>query len=146
MIDEIEDDDTQHLFITPSTMFLPADGLRIAAIGADSEWIDKLGDDMEHAFPAIPMTFYHLDDTTREQWEWQYMMTSHCNLVMVNLANATVLDLITALRYIGENKLWIYTDPEKVDKNIIALLNTIDANIFFSSEQMISMLRAYVGE
>lgn len=148
MIEQIDDDnqDEQHYFITPPTMFLPPDGMRITVIGIDDMWTEELGDKLEDTFPNIPITFYHLDSATASQWEWQHMMAEHSNLVMVNLEKCTQLDLITAMNHSGENKLWIYTNPLTVDKSVVALLNTINANIFFNTTQLIDMLRAYLSE
>lgn len=148
MIEEIDDDNTdeQHYFITPPTMFLPPEGLRITVIGIDDIWTEQLGDNLENTIPNIPITFYHLDSTTANQWEWQHMMAEHSDLVMVNLEKCTQLDLITAMTHAGGNKLWIYANPETVDKSVVSLLNTINANLFFNESQLIDMLRAYLDE
>jgi hypothetical protein len=136
----------QHYFITPPTLFLPVDGMKISVIGLDEDWTDQLGDVLENALPGIPMTFYHLDESTSNQWQWQYHMSQVSNLVVVNVSKATEIDLITALNYIGDNKLWFYVDAEEVDENIIMLLNTMNANLFFTADQILSMLRAFAEQ
>lgn len=138
-------EDIQHYYITPPTLFLPADGMRISIIGVDEEWIDELGDSLEDTLPSIPMTFYHLDKVSADQWQWQLHMVEQSNLVMVNVAEASQIDLLTAFLLMGDNKLWFYVDPDVVDKSIIILLNTVNANVFTSMEQLHAMLRAFIG-
>lgn len=136
----------QHYFITPPTMFLPMDGMKVSVIGLDQEWTDQLGDVLENAIPGIPLTFYHLDDTTADEWQWQYHMAEVSNLVVVNVGKANALDMITALKYIGDNKLWFYVDVDEVDEDVIMLLNTMNANLFFNTDQILQMLRAYADQ
>ena len=138
-------DESLHYFITPPTMFLPADGLRVSVIGVDNDWTDQLGDVLETTMPNMPMTFYHLDEITMDQWQWLYHMAESSNLIMVNVAKATLLEITIAMSYIGENKLWFYIDTDQVDINLVMLLNTMNANVFTSSEQLVSMLRAFIG-
>ena len=45
----------------------------------------------------------------------------------------------------GDNKIWFYVDTEEVDKNIMTLLNTVNANVFSSSDEFHSMLTAFIG-
>jgi hypothetical protein len=139
-------DATKHFYyITPPTLFLPEDGLRISLIGVDSDWIENLSDDLEDTFPSIPMTFYHLDEATKDQWQWIYCMAEASNLVMINVAKCSTVELIIAISNIG-NKGWFYIDKKVVDKNIIMLLNTLNANAFSDSEELYSMLRNYIGD
>ena len=138
-------EESQHYFITPPTMFLPPDGLRVTVIGTDDEWTDLLGDVLEGTMPNMPMTFYHLDKATADQWQWLYHMSESSNLIMVNVSKTTQLELTLAMSYSSENKIWFYVDPDQVDMNLIMLLNTMNANVFSSSDQLVSMLRAYIG-
>jgi len=134
----------QNYYITPPTLFLPEDGLRITLLGTDDDWAETLGDDLEDTFPNIPMTFYHLDEITAGQWQWLYHQIEHSNLVMVNVAKCTNIELMMSIMDTG-NKNWFYVDPETVDKNIRMLLNTVNANVFNNSEQLHAMLRNFVG-
>jgi len=137
-------DDTQNYYITPPTIFLPEDGLKIAFIGTDSEWVEDLTDDLESTFNSIPMTFYHLDEKSAENWQWLYMMAEHSDLIMVHAGITTEIEMIMAMLHLG-NKVWFYADPELVDKNMRMLLNTVNANVFVDSEQLHNMLRAFLG-
>lgn len=134
----------QNYYITPPTLFLPEDGLRITLLGTDEDWAETLGDDLEDTFPNIPMTLYHLDEATASNWQWLYHQIEHSNLLMVNVAKCTHLELMMAVTDIG-NKSWFYVDTETVDKNVRMLLNTINANVFNNSEQLHAMLRNFVG-
>lgn len=125
-------------------MFLPSDGLRIALIGVDEDWTESLSDDLEDTFPSIPMTFYHLDKSTKDQWQWLYHMINQSNLIMVNVAKCTNLELMLATMDI-DNKSWFYVDVENTDKNIRVLLNTINANVYNTSEQLHMMLRNFIA-
>lgn len=142
----MSEQESQHYFITPPTLFLPESGLRITVIGIDEEWTNTLGDVLEGSLPNIPMTFYHLDKPTADEWQWQYHMIDISNLIMVNVARATQLDLLMAFAYMGQAKLWFYVDVEEVDKNTIILLNTMNANVFTSAEELVSMLHSYSNE
>lgn len=138
-------DDSQNYYITPPTIFLPAEGIRITVLGTDEDWADLLSDDLEHTFPTVPMTFYHLDDATANQWQWLYHMAEASDLLMVNVAQATAIEMNIAFIKMGP-KVWFYVDNEIVDKDTRILLNTINANVFNDSEQLHAMLRNYVGE
>jgi len=137
-------EEEQNYYITPPTMFLPTDGLRIALIGVDEDWTESLSDDLEDTFPSIPMTFYHLDKSTKDQWQWLYHMINQSNLIMVNVAKCTSLELVLATMDI-DNKSWFYVDVENTDKNIRVLLNTINANVYNTSEQLHMMLRNFIA-
>jgi hypothetical protein len=134
----------QNYYITPPTLFLPEDGLRITLLGTDEDWAETLGDDLEDTFPNIPMTLYHLDESTADNWQWLYHQLEHSNLVMINVACCTNIELMMAMMDTG-NKNWFYVDPETVDKNVRMLLNTVNANVFNNSEQLHAMLRNFVG-
>jgi len=138
------EEENQNYYITPPTIFMPKDGLRIAFVGTDSEWVDSITDELETALASMPMTFYHLDETTRDEWNWLYLMVDHADLVMVNTDKADTVELLTTFLHIG-NKTWFYVDPEKVDINLQILLNTINANVFNTHEQFNNMLRAFLG-
>lgn len=135
--------DEQHLFITPPTLFLPTTGLRISVLGIDDEWTDQLGDVLEAALPSIPMTFYHLDEPTAAEWQWEFHMMTHSNMIIVNVAKASDIEMMMAFSHINENKLWFYVDPDEVDDDIIALLNTLGANIFSTADELISIFRSH---
>ena len=137
-------DEIQNYYITPPTIFLPEDGLKIAFIGTDNEWVESLTDDLETTFASIPMTFYHLEPKTSDNWQWLYMMAEQADLLMVNTALASNLELIIATINLG-NKTWFYVDPANVDKNLRILLNSINANTFNDSEQLHNMLKAFLG-
>lgn len=138
-------DETQHYYITPPTLFLPPSGLRVSLIGVDEDWIDNMSDELEDTLPSIPMTFYHLDTKTSDQWQWQYHMMEQSNLIVVNVARSLTIDLLLSFLHMGDNKIWFFVNPKEVDKNIIILLNTINANVFSSSDEFHSMLTAFIG-
>ena len=138
-------DDTQNYYITPPTMFLPEEGLRITVLGTDENWTEQLSDDLENTFPTVPMTFYHLDESTSDNWQWLFMMADNSDLIMVNVGEANDIEMMIACLAIG-NKTWFYVDKDLVDKEVRILLNTINANVFNNSEQLHAMLRNFVGE
>lgn len=137
-------EENQNYYITPPTIFMPKDGLRIAFVGTDSTWVDTVTDELESTFASIPMTFYHLDETTRNEWPWLYLMVDNADLVMVNAAKSETVEMLTAFLHLG-NKTWFYVEPEEVEENIQVLLNTINANVFNNSEQFNNMLKAFLG-
>lgn len=138
-------EDAQNYYITPPSLFLPEEGIRITTIGTDEDWIESLSDDLEDTFPTVPMTFYHLDKTTVDQWQWLYHMIESSDLVMVNVGKATPLEMNVTFLKINP-KFWFYIDKDHVDKDTRILLNTISANVFNDREQLHAMLRNYVGE
>jgi hypothetical protein len=139
-------DDTQNYYITPPTIFLPEEGLRITVIGTDEDWTEQLSDDLEDTFPTVPMTFYHLDERTNDQWQWLYHMVDSSDLIMVNVGRCTALELNLAFLTANGNKVWFFVDKEVVDKEVRILLNSINANVFNNREQLHLMLRNFVGE
>ena len=138
-------EESQNYYITPPSIFLPEDGIRITIVGTDEAWTENLSDDLEHTFPTVPMTFYHLDGATSDQWQWIYHMMDASDLIMVNVGKATCLELNMVFLKLNP-KFWFYVDKEVVDKDTRILLNTISANVFNDSEQLHAMLRNYVGE
>jgi hypothetical protein len=72
-------------------------------------------------------------------------MMEQSNLIVVNLAQCLTIDLLLSFLHIGDNKIWFYIDIENVDKNIMTLLNTINANVFTSSDEFHSMLTSFIG-
>lgn len=139
------DDNSQNYYITPPTLFLPEEGIRITIVGTDEEWIESLSDDLEDTFPSVPMTFYHLEKASQDNWQWLLHMMEISELVMVHVAKASQMELnLVFLNF--NNKYWFYVDKDKVDKDIKILLNTISANVFNNSEDLYAMLRNYVGE
>jgi hypothetical protein len=139
-------DDTQNYYITPPTIFLPEDGIRITVIGTDEDWTEQLSDDLENTFPTVPMTFYHLDDRTSDNWQWLYYMVDSSDLIMVNVGQCTPVELNLAFLTANGSKVWFYVDKDLVDKDTRILLNSINANVFNNSEQLHAMLRNFVGE
>lgn len=139
------DDDSQNYYITPPTMFFPEDGIRISVIGTNEQWTEDLSDDLENTFPTVPMTFYHLDEATAEQWQWLYHMIDISDLIMVNVAQASNHELNIVFLKMNP-KFWFYVEKDKVDKDTRILLNTIGANVFNDREQLHAMLRNYVNE
>lgn len=138
-------DDTQNYYITPPTIFLPEEGIRITVFGSDDIWTDELSDSLETTFPTVPMTFYHLDNATADNWQWLFQMSETSDLIMVNVSEANILEMHIAFLKLS-NKVWFYVDKEVVDKDTRILLNTVNANVFHDSEQLHAMLRNYVGE
>ena len=137
-------DDSQNYYITPPTLFMPTDGLKITFLGVDDKWVEDLGESLEETFSTIPMTFYHLDETTQDNWQWSYHMAEMSDLIMVNVAQASPIELLLAFNSMG-NKVWFYVDKLEVDNDIKMLLNTVNANVFNSEEQLHAMLRAFIG-
>ena len=88
---------------------MPKDGMRIAFVGTDSEWVDSVTDDLEETFASLPMTFYHLDETTKDEWAWLYLMVDQADLVMVNVDKSTTVELMTV----------IYRDWETDRKSVV---------------------------
>jgi len=138
-------DEIPHYYITPPTLFLPPTGLRVSLIGVDEDWIDNMSDELEDTLPSIPMTFYHLDSKTSDQWQWQFHMMEQSNLIVVNVAQCETIDLLVSFLHMGDNKIWFYVDPDEVDKDIMTLLNTINANVFANPAEFHGMLTAFIG-
>lgn len=138
-------DEIPHYYITPPTLFLPPTGLRVSLVGVDEEWIDNMSDELEDTLPSIPMTFYHLDTSTSDQWQWQFHMMEQSNLIVVNVAQCETIDMLLSFLHMGDNKIWFYVDPDEVDKNIMTLLNTINANVFSHPAEFHGMLTAFIG-
>jgi len=72
-------------------------------------------------------------------------MMEQSNLIVVNVARSLTIDLLLSFLHMGDNKIWFFVDPEEVDKNIMVLLNTVNANVFSSSDEFHSMLTAFIG-
>lgn len=138
-------DDAQNYYITPPTIFLPEDGIRITVLGTDELWAEQLSDDLETTFPTVPMTFYHLDAAGADNWQWLYQMAETSDLIMVNVGQTNLMEMYIAMLKLS-NRTWFYVDKELVDKDTRILLNTVNANVFHDSEQLHAMLRNYVGE
>ena len=137
-------EENQNYYITPPTVFMPKDGLRIAFVGTDTEWVDSITDDLEETFANLPMTFYHLDETTRDDWSWLYLMVDHADLVMINTAKATTVELMTVMLHLG-SKTWFYVNRDQVDLDVQILLNSTGGNVFNNSEQLHNMLRSFLS-
>jgi hypothetical protein len=138
-------DDAQNYYITPPTIFFPEEGIRITILGTDELWAEQVSDDLETTFNTVPMTFYHLDTASADNWQWIYQMAETSDLIMVNVGEASPIEMNIAMLNLS-NKVWFYVDKEVVDKDTRILLNTINANVFHDSEQLHAMLRNYVGE
>ena len=74
-----------------------------------------------------------------------FHMMEQSNLIVVNVARSLTIDLLLSFLHMGDNKIWFYVDPNEVDKNIMILLNTVNANVFSSSDEFHSMLTAFIG-
>lgn len=136
-------DEAQNYYITPPTIFLPETGLKIAFLGTDNDWVESLTDDLEQTF-HIPMTFYHLETASKDNWQWLYLMIEQADLIMVNVGLCTQVEIIMAMMNLG-NKTWFYIDQSVVDKNVKILLNNANANTFYDSEQLHNMLKVFLG-
>jgi hypothetical protein len=137
-------DDNQNFYITPPTIFMPPGGLRVALMGTDTDWVDELTEELEETLSSVPMTFYHLDEKSTDQWQWLYMMTGHADLLMVNVAKASTNELLTAFLHLG-NKTWFFVEPEKVNNELLVLLNNINANVFSNTEELGEMMRVFIN-
>jgi hypothetical protein len=137
-------DDSQNYYITPPTLFMPTEGLKISFLGVDDQWVEDLGESLEETFSTIPMTFYHLEEKNEDNWQWIYHMSTISDLIMVNVAQSSPIELLMAFTELG-NKVWFYVDKQEVDNDIKMLLNTINANVFNSEDQLHAMLRAFIG-
>ena len=123
---------------------MPTEGLKISFLGVDDKWVEDLGESLEETFSTIPMTFYHLEESSEGNWQWIYHMSSISDLIMVNVSQSSPIELLMAFTELG-NKVWFYVDKQEVDNDIKMLLNTINANVFNSEEQLHAMLRAFIG-
>lgn len=139
-------DEEQNYYITPPTIFLPEEGIRLTVIGTDEQWTEVLSDDLEETFPTVPMTFYHLDNATANNWQWLFHMVDSSDLIMVNVGKCRPIEMNLAFLANTGNRVWFYVDKEVVDKDTRILLNSINANVFNNSEQLHAMLRNFVGE
>lgn len=139
-------DESQNYYITPPTVFLPEEGIRITVIGTDEFWTEQLSDDLEETFPTVPMTFYHLDEKTADSWQWLFHMVDSSDLIMVNVGKCRPIEMNLAFLANQGNRVWFYVDKDSVDKDTKILLNSVNANVFNNSEQLHAMLRNFVGE
>lgn len=131
-------------YVTPPSLYLPPDGIRITLIGSNQEWIDTITTGLESTFPSITVTFYHVEEQSKDQWEWTLSMAELADLLIVDLGNATQQELLISFLHQG-NKCW-YSVPEGFENiPLLSLLNTLGANMFQGHEQLHNMLRAYLG-
>ena len=91
------------------------------------------------------MTFYHLDNATADNWQWLFHMVDSSDLIMVNVGKSTSLEMNLAFLANQGNRVWFYVDKDNVDNETRMLLNTINANVFNSYDQLHAMLRSFVG-
>jgi hypothetical protein len=144
------DSSTEATFVTPPTIYLPPEGIRITLIGTHAEWIERLTDSLENTFPTVSITFYHLDSTSASQWEWLMAMSDLSDLVFVDVGSATKQEMLISFLHLG-NKLWFSVPDEDYDTPfndiaLLCLLNTINANVFSSTEQLHNMLRVFLAD
>jgi hypothetical protein len=63
---------------------------------------------------------------------------------MVNVAKASTNELLTAFLHLG-NKTWFFVEPEKVNNELLVLLNNINANVFSNTEELGEMMRVFIN-
>ena len=144
------DSSTEATFVTPPHIYLPPEGIRITLIGTNAEWIERLTNSLENTFPSVSITFYHLDDATSTSWEWLMAMSDLSDLVFVDIGSATKQEMLISFLHLG-NKLWFSVPDEEYDVpfndiDMLSLLNTINANVFGSTEQLHNMLRVFLAD
>lgn len=144
------DSSTEATFVTPPHIYLPPEGIRITLIGTNAEWIERLTNSLENTFPSVSITFYHLDDATSTHWEWLMAMSDLSDLVFVDIGSATKQEMLISFLHLG-NKLWFSVPDEEYDVpfndiDMLSLLNTINANVFGSTEQLHNMLRVFLAD
>lgn len=131
-------------YVTPPSLYLPPDGIRITLIGSNPEWIDTTTASLENTFPTVTVTFYHVEEKTKDQWEWTMAMADHADLLIVDLGNASQQELLISFLHLG-NKCW-FSVPDDFDNiPLLSLLNTLSANMFQGYEQLHNLLRAFLG-
>lgn len=138
------DKNQEAYYVTPPSLYLPPDGIRITLVGSDQEWIEAITTGLENTFPTITVTFYHVEEQTKDQWEWVLAMADLADLLIVDIGSATQQELLISFLHQG-NKCW-YSVPEECDDiPLLSLLNTLNANMFQGAEQLNELLRTYLG-
>jgi hypothetical protein len=138
------DKNQEAYYVTPPTLYLPPDGIRITLVGSDQEWIESITTGLENTFPTITVTFYHVEEQTKDQWEWVLAMADLADLLIVDIGSASQQELLISFLHQG-NKCW-YSVPEECDNiPLLSLLNTLNANMFQGAEQLNDLLRTFLG-
>jgi hypothetical protein len=123
---------------------LPPEGIRITLVGSDQEWIETITTGLENTFPTITVTFYHVEEQSKDQWEWVLAMADLADLLIVDIGSSSQQELLISFLNQG-NKCW-YSVPEEHDNiPLLSLLNTLNANMFQGPEQLNDLLRAFLG-
>lgn len=139
------DKNQEAYYVTPPTLYLPPDGIRISLVGSDQEWVETITGGLENTFPTITVTFYHVEEHSKDQWEWVMSTADLADLLIVDLGSATQQELLISFLHQG-NKCW-YSVPEEFDNiALLSLLNTINANMFQGHEQLHNLLRVFLGD
>jgi len=137
-------DNQEAYYVTPPSLYLPPDGIRITLIGSNQDWIENITNGLESTFPSITVTFYHVEEETKDQWEWTLAMSEMADLLIVDLEHATQQELLIAFLHLG-NKCWFSVPEEFTNIPLLSLLNTQGGNMFQGSEQLNNLLRAFLG-
>jgi hypothetical protein len=137
-------DNQEAYYVTPPSLYLPPDGIRITLIGSNQDWIETITNGLESTFPSITVTFYHVEEETKDQWEWTMAMSEMADLLIVDLQHATQQELLIAFLHLG-NKCWFSVPTDFGNIPLMSLLNTLGGNMFQGSEQLNNLLRAYLG-
>lgn len=138
------DKNQEAYYVTPPSLYLPPDGIRITLIGSNQEWIEEVTDGLESTFPTITVTFYHVEEKTKDQWEWTLAMAEMADLLIVDLGSATQQELLISFLHLG-NKCWFSVPEDFENVALLSLLNTLNGNMFQGSEQLNNLLRAFLG-
>jgi hypothetical protein len=137
-------DNQEAYYVTPPSLYLPPDGIRITLIGSNQDWIENITNGLESTFPSITVTFYHVEEETKDQWEWTLAMSEMADLLIVDLEHATQQELLIAFLHLG-NKCWFSVPEEFTNIPLLSLLNSQGGNMFQGSEQLNNLLRAFLG-
>ena len=139
------DKNQEAYYVPPPSLYLPPDGIRVTLIGSDQQWIEEITGGLESTFPTITVTFYHVEEESKDQWEWELAMADHADLLIVDLGSATQQELLIAFLHQG-NKCWYNVPEDFANVPLLSLLNTLSANMFQGHEQLHNLLRAFLGD
>jgi len=138
------DQNKEAYYVTPPSLYLPPDGIRITLIGSDQDWIEQVTEGLESTFPTITVTFYHVEEESKDEWEWTLAMSEMADLLIVDLGSSTQQELLIAFLHIG-NKCWFSVPEEFENIPLLSLLNTLGGNMFQGNDQLHSLLRTYLS-
>lgn len=129
-------------YITPPSSFMPTDGVKITLIGYDEEGSNKeLMDLMEETFPALGMTFYHVErpEPSVDQFSWLFQQCLHSDFVVVDIENATAIEIGLATYFVKDKGTWWVVSDEDALSN--TFLHAIKANTVDSAESFVEMIK-----